>query len=332
MHGFTRETDQFSAIALNWPCGKPLTTVCPGQTRCVMQRPALFFDGPFTRAEYLAAGGGRTALKGARYREVVRSIFIEVDQDDADTRVRVALMIHPVAAFASHWSACRVLRLPVPDNAFEHVTVREPDDRRYRPWLKPHVTKRKRGVIVVRRIPVTDPITTFLQMAGHLSLVDAVVLGDAIVKRYRIAPRRLVEAARASTDYYAAAARRAAAYVRKGVDSPMETRLRMLIVLAGLPEPVVNVVLVHEDGSWRRRFDLCYLKIKLVVEYNGRQHREEPQRSEDRRRVGELEPDGYLVLPFEAEDIYITPLATLEKVRRQLILRGWGHVPPLNDT
>jgi hypothetical protein len=295
-------------------------------------RPALYFDGPFTRAEYLAAGGGRAALKGARYREVVRAIFIEVDQDDADTQVRVALMLHPEGAFASHWSACRVLRLPVPDNAFEHVTVHEPDDRRYRPWLKPHVTRRHRGVIVVRGIPVTDPITTFLQMAGHLSLVDAVVLGDAIVKMYRISPRRLLDAANASTDYYAKAARRAAAYVRKGVDSPMETRLRMLIVLAGLPEPVVNVVLVREDGTWKRRFDLCYLRIKLVVEYNGRQHREEPQRSVDRERVRELEHEGYLILPFEAEDIYLTPLATLEKVRRHLILRGWGHVPPLNDT
>jgi hypothetical protein len=295
------------------------------------QRPALVFDGPFTRAEYLAAGGGRAALKGARYREVVRAIFIAVDQDDADTQVRVALMLHPEKAFASHWSAARVLRLPVPDNPFEHVTVRDPDDRRYRPWLKPHVTTRKRGVIVVRGLPVTDPITTFLQMAGHLSLVDLVVLGDAIVRMYRISPARLLKAAKSSTDYYAAAARRAAAYVRKGVDSPMETRLRMLIVLAGLPEPVVNVVLVHEDGSWRRRFDLCYPRIKLVVEYNGRHHREEPQRTQDESRVEELEPEGYLILAFEAEDIYVTPEETLHKIHRQLILRGWGHVPRVND-
>jgi hypothetical protein len=289
------------------------------------------FDRPFTRAEFLAAGGGRSALRGARYREIVKTIFIEVDQDDSDSRVRAALMIHPEEAFASHWSAARVLKLPVPDNPFEHVTVRTKEDRRYRPWLKPHVTIRARGVIVVRGIRVTDPITTFLQMAGHLSLVDLVVLGDAIVRIFRIAPARLVEAAKKSTDYYAAAARRAAAYVRKGVDSPMETRLRMLIVLAGLPEPVVNVVLLHEDGTWRRRFDLCYVKIKLVVEYNGRHHREEPQRSEDERRRAELGPEGYLILSFEAEDIYVTPEATLHMIRRQLILRGFGDVPPIND-
>src|SRR4051812_18479384 len=274
------------------------------------RRPKLVqFDRPFTRAEFLAAGGGRTALRGPRYREIAKTIFVDVDQDDRDSRVRAALMLHPEGAFASHWSAGRVLRLPVPDNPFEHVTVRNKEDRRYRPWLKPHVTIRKRGVILVRGIPVTDPITTFLQMAGHLSLVDMVALGDAIVRIYRISPSRLLRAARNSSDYYAAAARRAAAYVRKGVDSPMESRLRMLIVLAGLPEPVVNVVLIHEDGSWRRRFDLCYPRVKLVVEYNGRHHREEPQRSKDHVRADELEPEGYCILAFEAEDIYLTPEA-----------------------
>ena len=295
------------------------------------QNPPEALGQPFTRAEFLAAGGRRHQLEGPGYLQVVRSVHVEVARVDSDTCIRAALKIHPKGAFASHWSAADVLGLPVPYNPFEHVTVRKADDRRYRPTIKPHVTIRKRGVIVVRGIPVTDPITTFLQMAGHLSLVDLVVLGDAIVRKYRISPGRLLKAARASTDYYASAARRAAAYVRKGVDSPMETRLRMLLVLAGLPEPVVNVVLVHEDGSWRRRFDLCYPRIKLVVEYNGRHHREEPQRSKDRGRNKELETEGYLILPFEAEDIFDTPLATLEKVRRHLILRGWSNVPPIND-
>src|SRR4051794_36325900 len=150
------------------------------------RRGPVIFGRPFTRSEYLAAGGGRRALRGARYREIVKSIYVEVDQDNSDSRVKAALMIHPEGAFASHWSAARVLGLPVPDNPFEHVTVREHEDRRYRPWLKPHVTIRKRGLMTVRGIELTDPITTFLQLAGHLSLVDLVVFGDAIVRIHRI--------------------------------------------------------------------------------------------------------------------------------------------------
>ncbi len=49
----------------------------------------------------------------------------------------------------------------------------------------------------------------------------------------------------------------------------METRLRLLLVLAGLPEPTVNVIVRGPDGEWLRRFDLCYPIFRLVVEYDG---------------------------------------------------------------
>jgi hypothetical protein len=163
-------------------------------------------------------------------------------------------------------------------------------------------------------------------------LVDLVVLGDAIVRLYRIPPRKLLEAARRSTDYYAVAARRGAAFVRKGVDSPMETRLRMLIVLAGLPEPQVNVRLVHEDGTWRRRFDLCYARIRLVVEYDGRHHAEDrAQWKIDLERREELDDEGYRILVVTSDGIYKEPLRTLHRIRRQLVLRGWGSVPTLSE-
>jgi len=259
-------------------------------------------------------------------------VYVLADSWDERTAIRAALKLHPKGAFASHWSAARVLGLPVPDNPFEHVTVRDPDDRRYRREIKCHATKRERGELLVDGIPVTDPITTFLQMAGVLSLVDLVVLGDAIVRLFNIHPKRLLEAARRSKDYYAAAARRGAAYVRKGVDSPMETRLRMLIVLAGLPEPVVNVRLVHEDGTWRRRFDLCYPRIKLVIEYDGRHHAfDRDQWNADIDRREELDDEGFRIIVVTSDGIYKSPERTLHRVRRQLVLRGWGSVPRLNE-
>lgn len=292
----------------------------------------LVLTRPFTRAEFLAAGNSIDALRSGRMRRVVRGVYIEADAWDDDTRIRGALRLHPEGAFASHFSAARILRLVVPNNPFEHVTVKNPHDRRYRPEIKPHVTKRRRGVIMVRGMLVTDPITTFLQMAGQLSLVDLVVLGDDIVRRYKIPPKRLVQAARKSTDYYAAAALRGARLVRKGVDSPMETRLRMLIVLAGLPEPVVNLRLVHEDGTWRRRFDLCYPKIKLVIEYDGRHHAEDrDQWHADLERREELDDEGYRILVVTSKGVYQAPERTLQRIRRQLVLLGWGDVPPIGS-
>jgi hypothetical protein len=262
----------------------------------------------------------------------MRSVWARADGVDADTRIRAALLVHPEGAIASHYSAARIHRLPVPDHFFEHVTVFRAQDRRYRPELKSHVTIRPRHVQEVRGIPVLDPVSTFIQLAGSLSLVDLVVLGDAIVRRFNMAPKRLLRLCRRSGDYYAGRAAVAAGYVRRGVDSPMESRLRMLIVLAGLPEPSTNVRLVNEDGSWHRRFDLCYPGIKLIVEYDGRQHADDrAQWKRDLDRREEFDDEGYRILVVTAEGIYAQPQRTLERVRRQLILRGWPNVPTLDD-
>jgi hypothetical protein len=59
------------------------------------------------------------------------------------------------------------------------------------------------------------------------------------------------------------------------VDSPQETRIRLLLVLAGLPEPCVNLIIRGRDGGWRRRYDLAYEELQLIVEYDGRQHAED---------------------------------------------------------
>lgn len=53
----------------------------------------------------------------------------------------------------------------------------------------------------------------------------------------------------ASRLHRAEPARRAAAYVRDRVGSPMETRNRMLLVLAGIPEPELNAEVRKEYGD-----------------------------------------------------------------------------------
>jgi hypothetical protein len=287
---------------------------------------------PFTRVQYLQAGLDPAALRRAEYRRVLRGVWVHRDGLDSDSRIRAALALHPPGAIASHFSAARVWALPVPEHAFEHVTVFDPDDRRYRPEIKSHVTKRARDVVSVRGIPVTHPYNTFIQLAGMLSLVDLVVVGDALVRGRDLSLEGLLRACDESIDYYAGVARLAASYVRDGVDSPMETRLRMLIVLAGLPEPDVNVIVYNDDGTWRRRYDLCYQRIKLIVEYDGRQHAEDPRQwTGDLARREEFDDEGYRVIVVTARGIYVDPVSTLKRVRRQLILRGWGDVAVLSE-
>lgn len=287
---------------------------------------------PFLTRQFVAAGNDRGDLRSGDYRQVIRGAWVRADAFDDDSVRRAALLIHPDDAFLSHLTAAAVLWLPVPDHPFVHVTVAQHKDRRYRPQIKPHVTGRTRGIIVVRDMRLTNPIATFIDSAGMLSFVDLVILGDALCRRFGIKAAELLRACKESTDYYAGLARSAAEYVRDGVDSPMETRLRLLIVLAGLPEPEVNFIARNPDGSWRRRYDLYYERIRLIIEYDGRQHADDPQQWEgDLERREEFDDADHRLLVVTSKGIFREPERTLHRVRRQLILRGWGDVPPISE-
>lgn len=292
---------------------------------------AVDLDRPFTPAQFRGSGRNPRRLHARdHYVQLMRGVWIRAKARNRLSVIQAALLIHPESAYASHVSAAEVLGLPVPETPFAHVTVTEHKDRRFRPEIKPHVTDRRQHVIEVDGIRCTGPIATFIDCAGMLGLVDMVVLGDAIVATFDITPADLVKACQRSSDYYAKRALLAALFVREGVDSPMETRLRMLIVLAGLPEPVVNYRVWNDDGTWRRRFDLCYPGLKLIIEYDGLHHTEPGQWERDLQRREEFDEEGFRVLVVTARGIYREPLKTLRRIRRQLIARGMADVPELD--
>jgi hypothetical protein len=99
------------------------------------------------------------------------------------------------------------------------------------------------------------------------------------------------------------------------VDSPQETRIRLLLVLAGLPEPRVNLIIRGRDGGWRRRYDLAYEELQLIVEYDGRQHAEDTEQwLTDIFRREELDQIRWRLVIVTSEGIYREPLRTLERV------------------
>jgi hypothetical protein len=116
--------------------------------------------------------------------------------------------------------------------------------------------------------------------------------------------------------------------VRERVDSAMETRSRMLLVLAGLPEPEVNPTILADDGFTVRKYDLCYWRSRTLIEYDGRQHVERVQQWEEDvdRRAG-IEDDSWRSIVLIAKHIYRTPGETLERIHRILLERGEPGVP-----
>ena len=206
-----------------------------------------------------------------------------------------------------------------------HVSGPDQAHRCRRGEVKAHTSDGKPLPIRHQGLPISTPAQTFLDLAGGggLTLVDLVVLGDSLVKARRISPEQLVQAAAAATGRGAKLARRAAGFVREGVDSAMESRLRMLIVLAGLPEPDVNVIFRKPDGSWLMRLDLYYAAYRLLVEYDGRQHANDPRQwHRDITRRETLDSMKIRLLIVTKDDFYQTPELVLERIRNLLVERG----------
>jgi hypothetical protein len=114
-------------------------------------------------------------------------------------------------------------------------------------------------------------------------------------------------------------ARRAAGFVRKGVRSPKETRVRMLLLLAGLPEPIINHDLRDVDGIPRRYLDLSYPEFRLAIEYDGRQHAESSEQWEsDIFRREEFDTEKWRIVIVTNRGVYREPARTLRRVVRAM--------------
>lgn len=180
---------------------------------------------------------------------------------------------------------------------------------------------------------MSTPGQTFLDLAAAgIPLVELVVLGDSLVRKRRVSVERLLAFVSAATGRGAEAARRAVRFVRNGVDSAMESRLRMLIVLAGLPEPTVNLTFYGQDGAWEIRLDMSYPDQKVIVEYDGRHHGDDiDQWHRDLSRREHLERRGWRLIVVTSPDFHGSPENVLSRVRDALIDRGASGVPARFD-
>lgn len=244
--------------------------------------------------------------------------------------VRAAGALQAVGAgsYASHHTAGLIWGIPVPVHGVIHVTAPDDQGRNRRRGVVTHRPSRAAAVTIKDGVRLSTPSQVFCDLASYgVGLVDLVVVGDGIL-RARLATREeLARAVARMSGAGARSARRALGYLRDGVDSAMESRLRMLLVLAGFPEPEVNLMLRGADGSWRRRFDLAYRDLKLLIEYDGRQHADNPQQWEsDIFRREELQRLGYVLVTVTAGGIYSDPGRTLRRVADAVAAAG-GSVP-----
>jgi very-short-patch-repair endonuclease len=96
----------------------------------------------------------------------------------------------------------------------------------------------------------------------------------------------------------------------------METRLRWLLLEAGLPRPEVQADVQDADQQFVGRADLFYSVARLVIEYDGTNHRD--RLVEDNRRQNALIKAGFRILRYTSSDVHRRPEAIVTQVRRAL--------------
>lgn len=278
---------------------------------------------PFPRWQGIRAGLGRATLDGPGFRRILHGVLVAADVPDSPRlRAEAALVCFFPSALASHATAARVWQVPVTLPPGEHVTVPVTGHRLRRAGVTCHVRPGAEHV-VVDGVRVSTLPDLFVELAGLLPLVELVVAGDWMVRRRGLRPIDLGAAAALAPGRAGVLARRAASYVRDRVDSPMETRLRMLLVLAGIPEPEINAVVRAGDGEVLRRYDLSWPGVRVIVEYDGRLHAASVEQWErDLERREEIDDSEWRILVVVSSGIYRSPGRTVARVHALLRARG----------
>ena len=151
-------------------------------------------------------------------------------------------------------------------------------------------------------MPATTILRTLLEIAEARSPIEPVVVFDMALRAALVTPHQLAAlAADRAGLKYAKRLRRVVDLADHRSESPMESRLRTILVLSGVPRPELQVDLFDQLGNQLGRADLYYLDQRLVIEFDGATHRH--SLVEDNRRQNRILAAGYRLLRFTAADL-----------------------------
>jgi len=259
-------------------------------------------------------------LAGPAWRLILPGIYIHADSfrnaDHAAWCEAAALMLPHDGAIgglsAVHlWGAEMV-------NASAPVTLLLPREVRMRPHPRLRIVRSSlppEDITRLGSLPVTTPPRTAFDVGRWLPRVEAVVAVDALLGQRVLTLPKLV-------DYTAGRSRwRGGPRLREVLtlveplsESPMESRLRLLIIDAGLPRPVAQHDILAAGGRLIGRADLAYPQWRIAIEYEGDHHRERARFRQDVHRLNALRAAGWLVLRFTADDVLRHPERTARQV------------------
>ena len=289
-------------------------------------------DQPFLVVEARDGEIGRSRLNGGDLWAPFWGIRTPMDANrSVENLCRAVSLRMPPDAFFTHGTAAQILRLPLPYRLQSarplHVGFPAPMRAMDARDIVGHSVRMGTGELrVAKGLNVTCPARTWLDLAAKLSLLELVALGDHLLQWEH--PLTTIDELRLAVKRHPGrrglrTARLALPLLRTRAESPRESILRVIIVLAGLPEPECNYEIFDTRGRFLARADLAYPDYKLMLEYQGDYHRtDREQWRKDIRRVGSVEDAGWQMLQFTEDDLQ-RPTELTMRVERRLRARGW---------
>lgn len=305
----------------------------------------------FAVADARSLGASERRLRGpdleAPFRGARISIDLQEDAEDAedadewkqrrDEHLRLMRAYLPVLApngFFCGPSAAVLWRIPLSSQAWPsehlHVGIHRPRRAPRRPDVRGY--QFTRGFVHVTEhegMPVTDAASTWATLGRVLRDDDLVAATDHVLRvpRHPGGFRPVTETALSTREELAVlterkgrpgapALRRALDLARTGAASPPETRIRLILGDAGLPEPVLDFDVYDEWGSFLGCSELAYPELKIAIEYESDGHLTRAQLQRDIDKYQSYAEAGWTVVRLTSAHVYRSPSEAVRRVRQ----------------
>jgi very-short-patch-repair endonuclease len=248
------------------------------------------------------------ALRGPAWRRLYRGIYADAElQDTHDLRITGARLLLPPGGVFSGRTAAHVFGAVQLVDLAAPVEVTVLPGTSFGPVAGLRIRRRPlpaSDVTVIAHRPCTSEVRTALDLARFETMVEGVVALDVLLGQRIVRASELGDAvAELVPGRGTRRARRVIELADGRAESPQESRLRVLLSLAGLVTVPQYTVRDHR-GSLVARVDLAFPELRLGIEYDGRWHGEAAQLSRDRRRMNALSAAGWTVFYVTAADLH----------------------------
>ena len=240
---------------------------------------------------------------------------------DIGTRIEAVLMTSPPGAVISHGTAAALWQVEIPFIRDErvHVTVSTGSAVRTRADRAIHRSPlRLEDITSVRRFPTTTRARTWRDLAAVLEQPALLAVTDQLLAAGCTREQLARQLERQPTGRGAARAREVLPLGDSRAESVMESWTRGLVHDARLPVPDLQVDVHSDGGLFVGRADFLWRERKVIVEFDGDQHRERETFVHDLRRQNGLVAAGWTILRFSSADVLGRPVYVIATIRAAL--------------